>query len=174
MVAHARPVGPGRYRESHGRYFEEFELGAVYEHRPGRTITEADNIQFSLLTMNFHPLHCDAAYGAKSEFGRCLVNSGLTIAIVLGMSVADVSAKAIANLGIDKLRLTAPVFPGDTIYAESVVIAKRESKRRPTQGLVTVRTTGRKADGTVFLVFERTALIPRRGHAVEDRIDGRE
>jgi acyl dehydratase len=149
MVAHARPVGPGRYRESHGRYFEEFEVGAVYEHRPGRTITEADNIQFSLLTMNLHPLHCDAAYGAKTEFGRCLVNSALTIAIVLGMSVADVSAKAVANLGIDK----------------------RESKSRPTQGLVTVRTTGRKADGTVIMTFERTALVPKCGHAVEDRID---
>lgn len=172
MVAHARPVGPGRYRESYGRYFEEFELGAVYEHRPGRTITEADNIQFSLLTMNFHPLHCDRAYAAKSEFGQCLVNSGLTIAIVLGMSVADVSAKAIANLGIDKLRLLAPVFPGDTIYAESEVIDKRESKSRPTQGIVTVRTAGRKADGTLFLTFERTALIPKRGHGVEDRIEG--
>jgi itaconyl-CoA hydratase len=171
MVGHARPVGPGRYRESHGRYFEEFEVGAVYEHRPGRTITEADNIQFSLLTMNFHPLHCDAVYGAKSEFGRCLVNSALTIAIVLGMSVADVSAKAVANLGLDKLRLTAPVFPGDTIYAESEVISKRESKSRPTQGLVTVRTAARKADGTIFMTFERTVLVPKCGHAVEDRID---
>jgi len=169
MVAIARPVGPNRYRESHGRYFEEFEVGAVYEHRPGRTITEADNINFSLMTMNFHPLHCDAAYGAKSEFGRCLVNSGLTIAMVLGMSVADVSAKAIANLGMDSLRLTAPVFPGDTIYAESEVLEKRESKTRPTQGIVRVRTTGRKADGTVFLTFERSALIPKRGYGVEDR-----
>ena len=129
VVATARPVGPQRYRESHGRYFEEFSVGDVYEHRPGRTITEADNINFSLMTMNFHPLHCDAAYGAQSEFGRCLVNSGLTIAMVLGMSVADVSAKAIANLGMDKLRLVAPVFPGDTIYAESEVLDKRESKR---------------------------------------------
>ena len=169
MVAIARPVGPNRYRESHGRYFEEFAVGDVYEHRPGRTITEADNINFSLLTMNFHPLHCDAAYAAKSEFGRCLVNSGLTIAIVLGMSVADVSAKAIANLGIDKLRLSAPVFPGDTIYAESEVLDKRESKSRPTQGIVTVRTTARKADGTVFMTYERSALIPKRGHGVEDR-----
>jgi len=169
MVAIARPIGPSRYRESHGRYFEDFEAGAVYEHRPGRTITEADNINFSLMTMNFHPLHCDAIYGAKSEFGRCLVNSGLTIAIVLGMSVADVSAKAIANLGIDKLRLTAPVFPGDTIYAESEVLEKRESRSRPTQGIVLVRTTGRKADGTVFLTFERSALIPKRGHGVEDK-----
>jgi len=169
MVANARPVGPHRYRESHGRYFEEFEVGDIYEHRPGRTITEADNINFSLMTMNFHPLHCDADYGAKSEFGRCLVNSGLTIAIVLGMSVADVSAKAIANLGIDKLKLLAPVFPGDTIYAESEVLDKRESKSRPNQGIVTVRTTGKKADGTVFMTYERSALIPKRGFGIEDR-----
>lgn len=169
MVAIARPVGPNRYRESHGRYFEEFTVGDVYEHRPGRTITEADNINFSLMTMNFHPLHCDADYGAKSEFGRCLVNSGLTIAIVLGMSVADVSAKAIANLGIDKLKLLAPVFPGDTIYAESEVLDKRESKSRPNQGIVTVRTTGKKADGTVFMTYERSALIPKRGFGIEDR-----
>jgi len=168
MVAVARPVGPNRYRESHGRCFEEFTVGDVYEHRPGRTITESDNINFSLMTMNFHPLHCNADYGAKSEFGRCLVNSGLTIAIVLGMSVADVSAKAIANLGMDKLRLTAPVFPGDTIYAESEVLDKRESKSRPTQGVVTVRTTARKADGTVFMTFERSALVPKRGHGVGD------
>lgn len=171
MVAIARPVGPQRFRESHGRYLEDFTVGDVYEHRPGRTITESDNINFSLMTMNFHPLHCDAAYGAKSEFGRCLVNSGLTIAIVLGMSVADVSAKAIANLGMDRLKLLAPVFPGDTIYAESEVIDVRESTSRPTQGVVTVRTTGRKADGTVFMTFERSALIPKRGHGVEDRAE---
>jgi itaconyl-CoA hydratase len=168
MVAIARPVGPNRYRESHGRYYEEFLVGDVYEHRPGRTITEADNINFSLMTMNFHPLHCDAAYGAKSEFGRCLVNSGLTIAVVLGMSVADVSAKAVANLGIDKLRLTAPVFPGDTIYACSEVLGKRESKSRPTQGIVIVRTDAHKADGTLVMTFERSALIPKRGFGVED------
>lgn len=171
MVAHARVVEPNRYRESHGRYFEDFVVGDVYEHRPGRTITEADNINFSLATMNFHPLHCDAAYAARSEFGRCLVNSGLTIAIVLGMSVADVSAKAIANLGMDKVRLMAPVFPGDTIYAESEVLDKRESRSRKTQGVVTVRTTGIKSDGTVFMMFERSALIPKRGHGVEDSRD---
>lgn len=169
MVAQPRQIGPQRFRESHGRYYEDFAVGDVYEHRPGRTITESDNINFSLMTMNFHPLHCDAAYGAKSEFGRCLVNSGLTIAIVLGMSVADVSAKAVANLGMDRLRLVAPVFPGDTIYAESEVLDKRASASRPFQGVVTVRTTGRKADGTVFMTFERSALIPMRGHGVEDR-----
>ena len=101
----------------------------------------------------------------KSEFGRPLVNSCLTLSIVVGMSVSDVSQKAIGNLGWTDIRLTAPVFVGDTIYAESEVLAKRESAKRPTQGIVTVRTTGRKADGTVFISFERTVLVPKRGHA---------
>ena len=168
MVAIAKQVGEKRYRESYGRYFEDFEVGHIYEHRPGRTITESDNIQFSLLTMNHHPLHCDAAFAAKSEFGRPVVNSGLTVAIVLGMSVADISQKAIANLGWKEINLLAPVFPGDTIYAESEVLEKRESGSRPNQGIVTVRTTGKKADGTIFMTFVRSALIPRRGHGVED------
>ena len=168
MVAIAKQVGPKRYRESYGRYFEDFEIGAVYEHRPGRTITEADNIQFSLLTMNQHPMHIDAAFAAKSEFGKPLVNSGLTVAMVLGMSVADISQKSIANLGWKEINLVAPVFPGDTIYAESEVLDKRESKSRPNQGIVTVRTTGKKADGTVFMTFVRSSLIPMRGHGIED------
>ena len=159
---------PARYRASLGRYFEDFTVGDVYEHFPGRTITEADNIQFSLLTMNQHPMHCDAAFAANSEFGRPLVNSGLTLAIVLGMTVADVSGKAIANLGWTEIKLTAPVVPGDTIYAESEVLEKRESKSRPTQGIVNVRSTGRKDDGTVFMSFVRSVLIPKRGHAVQD------
>ena len=168
MVAIAREVAPGRWRASAGRYFEDFTIGDVYEHRPGRTIGEADNTWFTLLTMNQHPLHFDAAYAAKSEFGRPVVNSCLTLSIVAGMSVADVSQKAIANLGWDDIKLTAPVFVGETIYAESEVLAKRESQSRPTQGVVTVRTTGRKADGTVFISYERTVLVPKQGHAVED------
>ena len=168
MVAIAREVAPGRWRASAGRYFEDFTIGDVYEHRPGRTISEADNTWFTLLTMNQHPLHFDAAYAAKSEFGRPVVNSCLTLSIVAGMSVADVSQKAIANLGWDDIKLTAPVFVGETIYAESEVLAKRESQSRPTQGVVTVRTTGRKADGTVFISYERTVLVPKQGHAVED------
>jgi len=171
MVATAKQVGPSRWRESYGRHFEDFEVGAVYEHRPGRTISEADNTWFTLLTMNQHPLHFDAAYAAKSEFGRLVVNSCLTLSIVAGMSVSDVSQKAIGNLGWNDIRLVAPVFVGDTIYAESEVIAKRESAKRPTQGVVTVRTTGRKADGTVFMTYERTVLVPKRGHAVDDRAD---
>ena len=171
MVGIAREIAPHRFRESHGRYYEDFSVGDVYEHRPGRTITETDNTWFTLLTMNGHPLHFDAAYAAQSEFGRPVVNSCLTLSIVAGMSVADVSQKAIGNLGWNDIRLTAPVFAGDTIYAESEVLAKRESAKRPTQGIVTVRTTGRKADGTVFMSYERTVLVPKRGHAVDDRAD---
>ncbi|CAG8869682.1 Mesaconyl-CoA hydratase [Pseudomonas fluorescens] len=156
-----KQIGEQRYRGQIGRYFEDFEVGDIYEHRPGRTITEADNIQFSLLTMNLHPMHCDAAYAAKSEFGKPLVNSGLTVAIVLGMTVPDVSGKAIANLGWTDIKLTAPVFPGDTIYAASEVLDKRESRSRPNQGIITVKTTGTKADGTVFMTFERNVLIQK-------------
>jgi itaconyl-CoA hydratase len=167
MTQTFEPVGPNRYRESFGRHFEDFNVGDVYEHRPGRTISEADNVWFTLLTMNTHPLHFDHAYAAKSEFGRPLVNSCLTLSMVVGMSVSDVSQKAIGNLGWNDIKLTAPVFVGDTIYAESEVISKRESASRPNQGIVTVRTLGKKADGTQFMSFERTVLVPKRGHAID-------
>jgi itaconyl-CoA hydratase len=160
MTRTAIEIAPGRFRESFGRYFEDFEIGHVYEHRPGRTITENDNIWFTLLTMNTHPLHFDADYAARSEFGKPLVNSCLTLAIVTGMSVSDVSRRAIANLGWSHVRLTAPVFVGDTIYAESEVLAKRPSQSRKGQGIVSVRTRGFKADGTVFMEFERSVLLP--------------
>lgn len=167
----SRTVSPQRYRQSYGRYLEEFHVGDVYEHRPGRTVTETDNIWFSLLTNNQHPLHSDAAYAAKSEFGQLLVDSCITLSIVTGLSVGDVSAKAIANLGWTDVRLTAPVFHGDTIYAESEVLEVRESQKRPTQGVVTVRTIGRKQDGTTCIEFKRTLLIPKKGYAVDDVID---
>lgn len=170
-VPHGTATPPGnRHRGSLGRYLEEFEVGHIYEHFPGRTITETDNIQFSLLTMNNHPMHCDSYFASKSEFGKPLINSGLTLAIVLGMTVGDVSGKAIANLGWTEIKLVAPVHPGDTVYAESEVLEVRESKTRPTQGIVTVRTTGKKADGTLFMTFVRSVLIPKRGHGVEDVI----
>ena len=121
----AESMGGQRYRASYGRYLEDFTVGDIYEHRPGRTLSEADNTWFTLLTMNTHPLHFDAAYAAKTEYGRPLVNSCLTLSMVTGMSVSDLSQKAIANLGWDKVRLTAPVFAGDTIYAESEVLAVR-------------------------------------------------
>jgi acyl dehydratase len=157
-----------RSRREYGRYYEEFAVGDVYEHRPGRTISETDNTWFSLLTMNQNPLHIDAAYSSKTEFGEPLVNSCLTLAILVGMSVNDVSYKTIANLGWNDVQLKAPVYAGDTIYAESEVIAKRESKSRPTQGIVTVKTTGKNADGTVVMTFERTCLVPKIGHGTED------
>lgn len=168
MTQTTKIVGPGRYRESFGRYFEDFEVGDVYEHRPGRTLSETDNVWFTLLTMNTHPLHFDHAYAEKSEFRKPLVNSCLTLSIVVGMSVSDVSQKAIGNLGWNDIKLTAPVFVGDTLYAESAVLAKRESASRPTQGIVTVQTIGKKADGTEVISFERTVLVPKRGHAVDD------
>ena len=171
MTVVRKTVGENRYRESFGRYFEDFEVGDVYEHRPGRTISESDNTWFTLLTMNQHPLHFDREYAAKSEFGRPLVNSCLTLSMVAGMSVSDLSQKTIANLGWDKIKLSAPVFVGDTIYAESEILAKRESRSRPTQGIVTARTVGKKADGTEFMSYERTFLIPKTGHAVDDLAD---
>jgi acyl dehydratase len=168
MVQNSVQVGPGRYRESFGRYFEDFTVGDVYEHRPGRTITETDNTWFTLLTMNTHPLHFDAEYASKSEFGRCIVASPLTVSILVGMSVSDVSQKAIANMGWTNIRMTAPVYAGDTLYAESEVLAKRESKSRPTAGLVTVMTRGFNQGGTLVCDFERTILIAKRGFAPDD------
>ena len=170
MVQTSKQLGGQRYRETFGRSYEDFAVGDVYEHRPGRTITQADNTWFTLLTMNTHPLHFDEEYAKATEFGRCLVASPLTVAILVGMSVTDVSQKAIANLGWREIRLPAPVFAGDTLYAESEVLEKRESKSRPEAGLVTVRTTGRNQGGTIVCTFERTILVARRGHSVEDRI----
>lgn len=171
MVAEAKKVGSQRYRESYGRCFEDFVVGDVFEHRPGRSITESDNTWFTLLTMNQHPMHFDKEYGAKTEFGQVLVNSCLTLSVVTGMSVSDVSQKTIANLGWDNVRLTGPVFIGDTLYAESKVLSKRASNSRPHQGIVTVETIGKKQDGTHVISFERSMLIPERGHAIEDQMD---
>lgn len=168
MTFGVKQVGENRYREEIGRYLEDFEVGAVYEHRPGRTISETDNTWFTLLTMNTHPVHFDQEYAAKSEFGKPLVNSCLTLSIVAGMSVSDTSQKAIANLGWTDIKLPHPVFAGDTLYSESEVLAKRESKSRPTQGIVTVRTTGKNQNGDVVMSYERSFLVPKRGHGVDD------
>lgn len=152
-------ISPGRYREDHGLSFADFEIGDVYEHRPGRTITEADNMWMSLVCMNDHPLHINSEYAGGTEFGAVLVSSLVTFSIVGGMSLASTSNKGIANLGWDKVRLLAPVFVGETIYAESEVIAKRRSESRPGQGIVTVKTKGVKASGEIFLSCERSFLI---------------
>jgi itaconyl-CoA hydratase len=171
MVQNVKNLGGQRYRETFGRYYEDFVVGDTYEHRPGRTITETDNTWFTLLTMNTHPLHFDAEYAKASEFGRCLVCSPLTVALLVGMSVSDVSQKAIANLGWKEIKLTHPLFAGDTLYGESSVLGKRESKSRPDAGVVTVSTLGRNQDGVVVCAFERSILVAKRGHGVEDRIN---
>ena len=156
-------IGPQRDRESFGRFYEQFIVGDVYEHRPGRTITDYDNIQFTLMTMNTHPAHFDYEFAAKTEFGKPLVCSPLTVALMVGMSVSDVSQKAVANLGWDNIRLTHPLFPGDTLYAESEVVEKRESSSRPEQGIVTVRPTGKNQHGDVVCTFNRSMLIWKTG-----------
>lgn len=163
------PKGGNRYRESFGRYYEDFVVGDVYEHRPGRTISETDNTWFTLLTMNTHPLHFDKEYAKHSEFGECIVASPLTLSIIVGMSVTDISQKAIANLGWTDIKLPYPVVAGDTLYSASEVMNKRESKSRPTAGLVTVQTTGTNQDDKVVCTFERTILIAKTGHSVEDK-----
>ena len=160
-------LGSKRYRETNGLYYEDFEVGDVFEHRPGRTITDVDNIWVTLLTMNVQPVHFDAAYAAKTEWKKMLVDSTFTLALLTGMSVRTVSAKVVANLGWDKVKATHPVFAGDTLYAESTVLFKRESKSRPTQGIVTVSTRGINQDGKEVMSFERTMLIYKRGHSPE-------
>lgn len=147
---------------STGRLFEDFAKGQEYRHWPGRTITDADNSWFTLLTMNTHPLHFDAAYAASTRFGRPIVNSCLTLSIVVGMSVRDISQAAIANLGFDNVQLPAPVHNGDTLYASSTVLEKRVSRSDPTVGIVRFETIGTNQDGTVVLRLERAVLVPRR------------
>ena len=168
MVKGIKDLGNNRYRETFGRYFEDFEIGHIYEHRPGRTITQSDNTWFTLLTMNTHPLHFDEEYGKATEFGKTLVNSTFTVAVMVGMSVSDVSQKAIANLGWTDIVLPHPLFVGDTLYAESEVLEKRLSESRENCGIVTVKTTGTNQDGVVVASYKRSALIPTTGNAVDD------
>jgi itaconyl-CoA hydratase len=149
-----------------GRVFEDFEPGDVFEHPLGRTITQADNIWFTLLTVNNNPIHFDSAYAARTEFKRPLVDSTFTLALVTGLSVSDVSLNAI-NLGWDEVRLPAPVFEGDTLYARSEVLEARPSRSRPTMGIVRLRTVGFNQDGVLVIEFLRTIMVYRRGHTPE-------
>ena len=169
MAGESVRVGDNRWRSRAGRYFEDFEVGVTYEHRPGRTISEADNTWFTLLTMNTHPIHFDTEYARHTEFGRPLVVSTLTLSLLVGMSVSDTSQKAIANLGWERITLPKPVFVGDTLYAESTVLDKRASESRPDQGIVRIRTLGRNQRGEVVCEFERTMLVMRRGNPLEER-----
>lgn len=142
-----------------GRTYAELEVGAVYRSRFGRTVLEADNVWFTLLTLNTNPIHFDAHYAAGTEWGRPLVDSTFTLALVTGLSVVDVSERAV-NLGWREVDLAAPVFAGDTIRAETEVLAKRESKSRAGFGIVTVRTRGLNQHDEIVIEFERSVLVP--------------
>src|SRR6185436_2641217 len=146
----------------YGRYLEEFEEGAVYRHWPAKTVTEADDHLFCLLTMNHHPLHINDVYAAGSQQGRNVVVGPLVYSLALGMSVSDVSGKAIANLATDELRHPAPVFHGDTLFAESEVLEVRPAQSKPDRGIVKVRTDVYNQRNELVATFRRAVLIPRR------------
>jgi itaconyl-CoA hydratase len=148
-----------------GRFWEDLEVGDVYEHPLGRTVTTADNMWFTLLTQNTAPIHFDHHYSKQTEFGRPLVNSCLTLALVTGQSVTDISQNVFANLGWDEVRMPHPVFEGDTLYSRSEVLESRPSKSRPEVGVVKVRTLGFNQDGEVVLSFTRTVLVARQTQA---------
>lgn len=145
-----------------GRAYEDFCVGDIYQHAVGRTVTQTDNIWFTLLTVNNNPIHFDSHYAAQTEFARPLVDSTFTLALVTGLSVGDLSRNAV-NLGWDEVRLPHPVFEGDTLYAQSEILSARESKSRPHMGIVQVRSIGYNQDGTVVIEFKRTLMIPKRG-----------
>jgi itaconyl-CoA hydratase len=147
-----------------GRVFEDFAVGDIYEHPLGRTVIDADNIWFSCMTMNTNPIHFDGEYARRTEFGRRLMNSCFTLALVTGQSVTDLTQNAVANLGWDDVRLPNPLFEGDTVYSKSEVLETRESKSRPTVGIVRVRTTGHNQDGVPVIEFLRTFMVYKRGH----------
>jgi len=146
-----------------GRFFEDFEVGDVYRHPLGRTVSEADNTWFTLLTMNTNQMHFNTEYAARSEFTRPLVVSTLTVAIAVGQSVTDVTQNAFANLGWDEIRMTHPVFAGDTLYSESLMLEKRKSASRPHAGIVTVKTRTLNQDGDEVCSFKRTFYVYKRG-----------
>lgn len=146
-----------------GRFFEDFRVGDVYEHPLGRTVMPVDNSWFTLLTQNTAPLHLDHHYASQTEFGRPLVNSTFTLALVTGQTVTDISQNAMANLGWDEVRLPNPVFEGDTIYSRSEVVELRESRSRTNVGIVTVRTTGFNQDGKDVITFRRSVMVYKRG-----------
>src|SRR5215471_16644696 len=151
-----------------GRSYEEFEVGATYKHWPGKTVTEYDDHLFCLLTMNHHPLHLDAHYAAEAtEFGRNVVVGNYVYSLLLGMSVPDVSGKAIANLEVSSLKHVAPTFHGDTIYGETTVLGKWPSKSKPDRGIVEVETCGYNQDGTVVCVFRRKVMVPTQTYVKE-------
>jgi acyl dehydratase len=152
-----------------GRFFEDFQVGDVYQHPLGRTVLSADNTWFTLLTQNSAPLHFDHNYAAGTEFGRPIVNSTFTLALITGQSVTDISQNVMANLAWDEIRLPHPVFEGDTLYSASEVLEARPSASRPKVGVVTVRTVGYNQDGVVVISFRRTLLVYRRGQGPQTK-----
>ena len=169
MVATAKQVGEQRYRESFGRHYEDFTVGDVYEHRPGRTITQADNIWFTLLTNNTNQIHFNNEYGKRTEFGKCLINSALTLAIVAGLGVADVSENGFA-LGWDEIKLPNPLFAGDTLYSQSTVLEKRDSKSKPQWGIIKVRTQGIQQEGKIVIDYARSVMVWRKEFAPKQQL----
>ena len=149
---------------SYGRYLEEFEVGAVYKHWPAKTVTEAEDHLFCLLTMNHHPLHVNDVYAAKSQQGRNVVAGPYVYSLIFGMSVSDVSGKAIANLATEELSHPAPVFHGDTLFAESEVLETKQSRSKPDRGTVKVHTRAFNQDGVLVAEFKRVVLVPRKTH----------
>jgi acyl dehydratase len=154
-----------------GRFYEDFVIGDLYHHALGRTVTTTDNLWFTLLTQNTAPLHFDHEYARRTIYGRPLVNSCFTIALVTGQSVSDVSQNVLANLAWDEVRMPNPVFEGDTIHSRSEVLSKRESHSRPEVGIVTVLTTGVNQHAGVVMTFKRTLLVYKRGHGPGQRAE---
>ena len=146
-----------------GRFYEDFDIGDIYKHPLGRTVTNVDNIWFTLLTQNTAPIHFDAHYASKTEFKKPLVDSTFTVALVTGQSVTDISQNVFANLGWEEIRLPNPVFEGDTIYSESKVLEKRESKSRENVGIILVETSGYNQEGIVVINFKRRVMVYKKG-----------
>lgn len=152
-----------------GRFFDDFVVGDIYQCRYGRTVTEADNTQFTLLTNNTNQIHFNRDYASRTEWGQPLVNSALTLSIVAGMGVADVSENGFA-LGWDEITLPHPVFAGDTLYSESEVVETRASKSRPGQGIVKVETRGYNQDGTLVIKYRRSVMVWTRESAPSQQL----
>jgi acyl dehydratase len=150
-----------------GRYYEDFGVGDVYDHRLGRTVSDADNTWFTLLTMNTNPIHVDHHFSKDTPFGKPLMNSTFTLALVTGLSVSDISENAIANLGWSEIALPHPVYAGDTIYARTEVLGKRESSSRPSAGIIEVRTEGFNQNGEIVIEYKRTFMVYKRGQRPE-------
>ena len=166
MTHGSRSLGARRSRETFGRYYEDFEIGDVYKHWPGKTITEYDDHLFCMITMNHHPLHTDAWFAeTQTQFGKNVVVGNLVYSVVLGMSVPDVSGSAIANLEVEELKHQRPTFHGDTIYAETRVLAVEESRSKNDRGVVTVETKGFNQDGQEVCYFRRKLMVWKRDAA---------